>query len=148
MIKQTDAQRIAALERKMADQKRELDALKAAQAPPPPFTPEPYQRYDPTAGMSMPRSVMREMTSVQYNPRDDVGALSAAAAPRSAFTREDLDRGRGRGYPANVPGSGTGWAREIPLRPSHHQRYVDAQLDAQDAKDRVELAERLAKSQR
>ena len=43
------------------------------------------------------------------------------------------------GGPANVPGSGTGWAREIPLGPSPHQRYVDQQIDAQDAKDRAEL---------
>jgi hypothetical protein len=35
------------------------------------------------------------------------------------------------GHFANVPGSGTGWSRE--------QRYVDAQLDAQDAKDRQQL---------
>jgi hypothetical protein len=49
--------------------------------------------------------------------------------------------------PANVPGSGTGWAREIPLGPSVHQRYVDAQLDAQDAKDRQELIEKKAREQ-
>ena len=38
-----------------------------------------------------------------------------------------------------------GWHHEIPLGPSMHQRYVDAQLDAQDAKDRAELIERNAK---
>jgi hypothetical protein len=48
-------------------------------------------------------------------------------------------------HPGGVPGGGTGWAREIPLGPSVHQRYVDAQLDAQDAKDRAELIEREAK---
>jgi hypothetical protein len=36
-------------------------------------------------------------------------------------------------------GGGTGWAREVPFRPSQHARYVDAQLDAQDAKDREAL---------
>jgi len=48
---------------------------------------------------------------------------------------------------ANVAGSGTGWTREIPLGPSMHQRYVDAQLDAQDAKDRRELIEQKAREQ-
>jgi hypothetical protein len=51
------------------------------------------------------------------------------------------------GRPANVAGSGTGWAREIPLGPSPHQRYVDAQLDAQDLKDRRELIEQKAQEQ-
>jgi hypothetical protein len=38
----------------------------------------------------------------------------------------------------NVPGGGTGWSREIPIGPSMHQRYVDAQLDAADARDKAE----------
>jgi hypothetical protein len=38
----------------------------------------------------------------------------------------------------NVPGGGTGWSREIPIGPSIHQRYVDAQLDAADARDKAE----------
>jgi hypothetical protein len=44
-------------------------------------------------------------------------------------------------------GSGTGWAREIPFGPSPHHRYVDAQIDAQDAKDRRELIEQKAREQ-
>jgi hypothetical protein len=40
--------------------------------------------------------------------------------------------------PANVAGSGTGWAKEVPFGPSPHQRYVDAQLDAADARDKAE----------
>jgi hypothetical protein len=53
----------------------------------------------------------------------------------------------GGGGPANVPGSGTGWAHETPIGPPPGLRYVDAQLDAQDAKDRAELIEREAKLQ-
>src|SRR5262249_24806457 len=37
-----------------------------------------------------------------------------------------------------VPGMGTGWAHEVPLSNPPGIRYVDAQLDAQDAKDRAE----------
>jgi len=51
------------------------------------------------------------------------------------------------GGAANVPGSGTGWAHEAPIGPPPGLRYVDAQLDAQDAKDRAELVEREAKLQ-
>ena len=45
----------------LAKLKREVEELKAKLAPPKPFVPEPYQQYDPTAGMCMPRSVMEEM---------------------------------------------------------------------------------------
>ena len=51
------------------------------------------------------------------------------------------------GRPANVAGSGTGWAREIPLGPSPHQRYVDAQLDAADARDKAERIKQEAQLQ-
>jgi hypothetical protein len=52
--------------------KDELAALKARVAelearspkPPKPFTPAPYQQYDPTAGMSMPPSALRAMVEV------------------------------------------------------------------------------------
>jgi hypothetical protein len=37
--------------------------------------------------------------------------------------------------------------RKIPLGPSMHRRYVEAQLDAQDAKDRRELIEQKAREQ-
>jgi hypothetical protein len=46
---------------------------------------------------------------------------------------------------SNVAGSGTGWVDATPIGPSPHQRYVDAQLDAQDAKDRAERIAQEAK---
>ena len=42
-------------------------------------------------------------------------------------------------------GGGSGWAREIPLGLQPGINHVDRLIDAQDAKDRVELAQRLAK---
>jgi hypothetical protein len=39
---------------------------------------------------------------------------------------------------AGLPGSNTGWQAPTPLGPSPHARYVDAQLDAQDARDKAE----------
>jgi len=50
------------------------------------------------------------------------------------------------GGPA-TSGSGTGWAHETPIGPPPGLRYVDQQIDAQDAKDRAELVEREAKLQ-
>ena len=66
----------------MADDanKDELEALKqrvaeleAKAKPPEPFKSEPYQRYDPTANMTMPPSVLREMAAaVPHNFMQDV----------------------------------------------------------------------------
>jgi hypothetical protein len=44
-----------------------------------------------------------------------------------------------------LPGTTTGWRREIPLGPQPGIRYVDQMLDAADRADRVELARRIAR---
>jgi hypothetical protein len=115
-----------------------IDELERAAKPSEPFKPEPWQRFDPTANMSMPRSTMLDM---------------AAAIPDAMIKGIVHDNQAPTGRPGVIPGSqqvssarhgggaapgdGTGWARSIPFGPSHHQRYVEAQLDAQDARDRV-----------
>jgi hypothetical protein len=48
----------------------------------------------------------------------------------------DSQQPTGGGGPANVPGSGTGWARETPLGPPPGIHWVDAQLIADDVKQR------------
>jgi hypothetical protein len=53
----TDKDELAELKARVA----ELEAR--TPKPPEPFKPEPFQRYDPTARMSMPRSVLREMVN-------------------------------------------------------------------------------------
>lgn len=69
----------------------------------------------------------------------------APAGPSSAGTSGQV--GRVSANPG-IPGSNTGgWAREIPLGPPPGIRWVDAQLDAQDLKDRRELIEQKAKEQ-
>ena len=41
-----------------------------------------------------------------------------------------------------MPGSGTGWAHEIPLSPPPGVQQSDKLVDAQDAGDRAELIKR------
>jgi hypothetical protein len=49
----------------LAALKARIEELEAKAKPPAPFTPEPYQRYDPTAGMSMPRSALEAMIAAE-----------------------------------------------------------------------------------
>ena len=107
--------------------KARVEELERANKPPE-FKPEPYQRYDPTAGMSMPRSVMEEMARAVPDhviknialrdaraPTGRPGAIPASQQPASTSAR-------------NVAGSGTGWAHAVPL--------------SADDRDRKSLAER------
>ena len=129
-----------------AELRKRVAALERAATPPEPFKEVPYQKYDPTAGMCMPPSALRAMIAAE--PRGFMAGVvrdnrGAPTGPTSAIPRST----DGGGGSANAPGSGTGWAHETPIGPPPGLRYVDAQLDAQDAKDRSELIEREAKMQ-
>ena len=127
--------------------KKKVEELEAKLSPPKPFVPPPYERYDPTAGMCMPPSALAAMVAAE--PRGFMAGVvrdnRGPTGPTGAIPRSQ-QAGSGGGS-ANVPGSGTGWAREIPIGPPPGLRYVDAQLDAQDAKDRQELIEKKAREQ-
>jgi hypothetical protein len=131
--KDETAERVAQLEKELAE-------LKAKVSPPEPkpFVPQPYQRYDPTAGMTMPPSALRAMVDAvpDHVMRGIVHDNRAPTGRPGMIPEQQISEVR-RGA-----GDGTGWAREIPIGPSMHQRYVDQQLDAQDAKDRAELIKR------
>ena len=128
----------------LAKLRREMEELKAKFSPPKPFVPEPPWHFDPTANMSMPPSALAAMV---------------AATPDHMLRDIVHDNRAPTGRPGMIPGSsqptsprpsagdGTGWAREIPLGPSMHQRYVTAQLDAQDAKDRQERIQQAASAE-
>src|SRR5262249_22552957 len=113
----------------MAALKARVAELERAAKPPEPFKPEPWQRFDPTANMSMPQSTMEEMA---HAVPDDVmhGIVRDNQAPKGPSSQDAIPSSQ---HVSNV--RGTGWGREILIGPSMHQRYVDAQLDAQDAKD-------------
>jgi hypothetical protein len=134
----TNKEEIAKLKQELADQKARVAELEEKAKPPKPFTPQPYQRYDPTERMSMPPSALAAMVNAE--PRGFMrGVVADNRGPTGPSSAVPSSQSTGGSGPTNVPGSGTGWAREIPLGPSMHQRYVEAQFDAQDAKDRAEL---------
>jgi hypothetical protein len=106
----------------------------------------------------------RRMSLAHAFSRADLAAMRAAApddvckgivadgraplGPKSIIpTSQQLPRGGGSAGPA---GGGTGWMRETPIAPPPGIRYVDAQLDAQDRKDRAdaERAEAMRKQRR
>jgi hypothetical protein len=127
--------------------RKRIEELEAKAKPPKPFVPEPYQPIDWTARMSMAPSALRAMVEAVPDRvlRDIVRDNRAPTGPTGAIPNSQQSSGGGGS--ANVPGSGTGWAREIPIGPPPGIRYVDQQLDAQDQKDRQELIEKKAREQ-
>jgi hypothetical protein len=105
----------------MTDKKDELAALKArveelerAAKPPKPFVPKPYEPIDWTARMSMPPSALAAMVAAE--PRGFMqGVVHDSHAPTTPAMIPS-SQPSGGGGPANVPGSGTGWAHETPIR--------------------------------
>jgi hypothetical protein len=93
--------------------------------------------------MAMHPSVIRDMAG-GVSDADCRGIIQASHAPTGPTTQVPNSQPVAPDVPRNVPGGGTGWAREIPFGPSMHQRYVDQQIDAADAKDQIELAQRIA----
>ena len=132
-------------EERIAKLEAEIAALKKAAEPPKAFTPEPYQRYDPTAGMSMPRSTMQEMVALLPD-----GMIQGIVHHNRAPTGRpgvipQQQTGVQPARAANPPGDGTGWAREIPLSNPPGVAQADRIADEFARRDRAELAERLGK---
>jgi hypothetical protein len=133
MTKQTD---------EIAKLKARVEELERANKPPKPFVPPPYERYDPTAGMSMPPSALRAMLAAE--PRgfmaDVVRDNRGPTGPTGMIPRAQPSGGG----PA-TSGSGTGWGHSTPLGPPPGVAQADRLMDAQDARDRAELIEREAR---
>jgi hypothetical protein len=127
----------------LAALKARVAELEAKAKPPEPFTPEPFQRFDPTAGMSMPRSTMLEMARVvsDADMRDIArhGTIPGPSAAGASGQTTKISSSPG------LPGTTNGWRREIPLGPPPGVAACDAIMDAADARDRAELVEREAR---
>jgi hypothetical protein len=127
MTKQTDE--IAALKARVAE-------LERAAKPPEPFKPEPYQRYDPTAGMCMPPSALAAMVAAVPDQMLREIAMRDNRAPTGRPGMIPNSQQSTGGGAANAPGGGTGWVDPAPLRPPPGIHWVDAQLIADDVKQR------------
>jgi hypothetical protein len=134
----------------------EVEALKAAQPKPQPTAEEReratrewidqmHQMREGRMSHATPPSVVRDWAVLDDRMVKEI-ALRDARAPTGPPGMIPSSQPTGGGA-ANVPGSGTGWAHEIPIGPPPGLRYVDAQLDAQDQKDRQELIEKKAREQ-
>src|SRR6516164_9174843 len=137
MTKQTDE--IAALRKRI----EELEAKAKPPEPPKPFVPRPYERYDPTAGMSMPPSALAAMVAAEPRNfmrdvvRDNRAPTTPAMIPSSQST------GGGGSAPVNT----SGWREATPLGPPPGVAQADRLMDEADRRDRLQLAERLAKQE-
>src|SRR6516225_11729592 len=97
----TDKDKIAALEARVA----ELEAKAKPPEEPKPFVPDPnWQRYDPTAGMSMPRSALEAMIAAE--PRGFMaGVVGDNRAPTSpGMIPREQPTGPAGGAPSPTPG--------------------------------------------
>src|SRR5262249_58893978 len=93
-----------------------------------------HQMREGRMSLAMPPSAVRYFADgVTAADRADLARIAHAPTGPGMISSSSTPSNVGG---SNVAGSGTGWAREIPLGPSMHQRYVDAQLDAQDARDK------------
>jgi hypothetical protein len=131
-------------EDELASLKARVAELEAKATPPKPFTPEPYQRFDPTANASMPRSALLEMANALP---DDVmrGIVRDNRAPQGPSsqgvvpTSQQISNVRRGGGP---PGGGTGWAHQVPISNPPGIAQADRLMDAQDRRDRHEMIQR------
>jgi hypothetical protein len=134
----------------------EVEALKAAQPKPQPsaedraratsaWIDEMHQMREGRMSLATPPSVVRDFAVLDDRLVKEIALRDARAPTGPAGTIPSSTQVTGGRAPANVPGSGTGWAHEIPLSPPPGVPQSDRLMDAQDAKDRAELVERDAK---
>ena len=129
----------------IAQLRAELDLVKASLAPKP-FDPAEVGRWQ----NEMHQVAERGMANASAFSRSQLAAMQAACPDETM--RGIVADGHAPTGPTGMvrtsqqttdvrqpSGAGTGWAREVPFGPSPHARYVDAQLDAQDVKDREAL---------
>jgi hypothetical protein len=131
---------------------KEIEALKAKVDPPKStFVPESDAEFRDRLHQ------MRERQANSWMHPNAVRDLIAAERSFGMMKEVALRDARAPNTPGTIPSSqqassqhisgerGSGWVDAAPIGPPPGIRYVDAQLDAQDAKDRAELARKLGK---
>jgi hypothetical protein len=128
----------------MSDNK-ELDDLKAQvkelkdQLNPPPRQPSTHPRYDPTEGMSMPRSAMKAMI--------DAVPDALMASLRDDARKPNPITGGPNPQPQPRQRATPNWIEERPLERPAGIEHVDRLVDAQDRLDKAERAYALWKAE-
>jgi hypothetical protein len=132
----TDKDEIAALKARVAE-------LEAKAKPPPPM-PERFERWDPSAGLSMPRSAMLEMANAvpDHVMKDVVRDNRAPQGPSSAGTSGTISKVH---QSPGLPGTQSGWVESRPLDPVPGLQHIENIGNAFAQRDRAELIEREAK---
>jgi hypothetical protein len=131
-----DDDELSKLKKEIADLKQRID--------PPPRQPSTHPRFDPTEGMSMPRSAMQAM--IDAVPDRLMNELRSDALKPNPMT---LSGGVTKPTATESPKSigKKGWIGERPLSPPPGIAIMDRMMDEQDRIDRAELALRLAKAE-
>jgi hypothetical protein len=130
--------RIAELERELAELKQQVKPVEDVPKPT-----KPWPKYDPTEGFRLPPSAAKAMASVVPDPK-----------PTPGFNAHSWSQNKGPGEPGGfgpppkpnrVPEvkRGSGVVEPRPLEPPPGLKYIDQQIDVQDALDRRELERRL-----
>jgi hypothetical protein len=136
----TDKKEIAELRAEVAALKAALSGKEDKPEPKKEFVPQPYEPIDWTARMSMPRSAMEAMIAAE--PKGFMaGVVHDNRAPThpGMIPRSDQPPSSSRGS------AGTrGWVEPAPLRPPDGVAQADRLMDAQDRRDQIELAQRIA----
>ena len=144
-------EKIAKLEAEIEKHKGELAALKAAAKPPP----MPTKAECDAWADQMHQAREARANAHQFLSPSQIREMDAACDPATArdlWQHGTVQGPSGHGVSgqvtgvrahggANVAGSGTGWAREIELRPPPGVAQADRLMDAQDARDRAALIE-------
>ena len=128
------AKRIAALEAELAALKAEVKpaepTLKAKGA---------WPKYDPTEGFRLPPSAAKAMAAIVPDMKD----RSKLPDTRRPSYPEPGGFGPPKSGPSKAVDRGSGWVEPSKLEGPPGLKYVDQQIDVQDAIDKAELKRRL-----
>jgi hypothetical protein len=146
--KDETAERVAQLEQQLRDQAKELAEVKAKVDPPKstfvPMSDEEWrdrmhQAAERRANSWMPPSAIEAL--VRGEPKGFMaGVLRDSHAPNTPGMIPRTNQ-----QPSDVRGSaGKGWVEPVPLRPPPGVAQADRLMDAQDRRDQIELAQKIA----